>query len=245
MAADGTIDWLCRPNYDSPSLFGALLNAGRGGFWRFGPAEPTPGRQRYLDESAALVTSWTVPGGELEPTDTMAWPHDERPAGEGGWRAILRRLRCRRGRATGVLELRPRHDFDGAATATLSESGVAFMVGECTLNLWVSRPVAVGRMDAPDFFELRERDEIWAILALGQTPPDWSVGRAREELARIVAYWRGWSGRLAYRGPREPAVRRSALAVHPLSSAPTSSLVHGGANSPAVRRRAPCPGRST
>jgi hypothetical protein len=60
------------------------------------------------------------------------------------------------------------------------------MEGRCSKS--GRRSVAVGRMDAAGFFELREGDEVWAVLALGQTPPDWSVGRAREEMARIVAY---------------------------------------------------------
>ena len=64
VATDGTLDWLCWPDYDSASLFGALLDAQRGGFWRFGPATPVAGTQRYLDDSAALVTTWEMAAGD-------------------------------------------------------------------------------------------------------------------------------------------------------------------------------------
>ncbi len=86
VAADGTVGWLCLPCYDSPPVFGALLDTTRGGFWRLGPALPSLGRQRYLDRSAALITTWTNPvtGGELELLDVMAWPWDDRTGDEGG-----------------------------------------------------------------------------------------------------------------------------------------------------------------
>ncbi len=81
VAADGTIDWLCLPDYDGPNVFGTLLDAEHGGYWRLGPATPDLGRQRYRDDSAVLVTSWTTNTGELELTDALAWPHQDRPQG--------------------------------------------------------------------------------------------------------------------------------------------------------------------
>ena len=44
IAADGTLDWLCLPDYDGEPYFGALLDAHAGGFWRIGPVEITPGK---------------------------------------------------------------------------------------------------------------------------------------------------------------------------------------------------------
>ncbi|HLW02923.1 MAG TPA: trehalase-like domain-containing protein [Ktedonobacterales bacterium] len=60
VAADGTLDWLCLPDYDGESLCAALLDAKEGGYWRFGPSMASLGQQRYLGESAALVTTWTT-----------------------------------------------------------------------------------------------------------------------------------------------------------------------------------------
>ncbi|MGE3273351.1 MAG: trehalase-like domain-containing protein, partial [Chloroflexota bacterium] len=64
VAADGTIDWLCLPDYDGTVVFVALLDEARGGFWRAGPAAATLGRQRYQDDSAALLTRWSDHEGE-------------------------------------------------------------------------------------------------------------------------------------------------------------------------------------
>ena len=94
VAADGTVDSLCLPDYDGTPIFGALLDAGRGGFWRQGPAESVFGRQRYVDDSAVLVTTWETDGGELELTDALDWPGDERPAGEEKRRVTSGRPGC-------------------------------------------------------------------------------------------------------------------------------------------------------
>src|SRR5690242_20015079 len=51
VAADGTMDWLCLPDYDGDIVLGALLDARKGGFWRLGPAELEEGRQSYSGES--------------------------------------------------------------------------------------------------------------------------------------------------------------------------------------------------
>ncbi len=128
VAADGTLDWLCLPDYDGAPVFGALLDAERGGGWRLGPAA-APGEQRYLDDSAALLTTWRTPGGELELTDAMAWPGDDRPRGDEGRRVALRRLRCTRGRADGLPTIRPRDDFDRPAAIAAAPGGLALTVG--------------------------------------------------------------------------------------------------------------------
>jgi GH15 family glucan-1,4-alpha-glucosidase len=58
VAANGTVNWLCLPNFDGNSLFGALLDHERGGFWRWVRWLPDVGAQRYLDRTPALVTQW-------------------------------------------------------------------------------------------------------------------------------------------------------------------------------------------
>jgi len=58
VAADGTLDWFCLPHFDGTSIFSSLLDPERGGFCRFGPLETRLGRQHYLSESVAVVTTW-------------------------------------------------------------------------------------------------------------------------------------------------------------------------------------------
>ncbi len=90
VAADGTLDWLCLPDYDGESLFASLLDVRQGGYWRVGPAIPTQGQQRSLEESAALVTTWSSREADLELTDAMAWPEDRRPKELQDRRVVIR-----------------------------------------------------------------------------------------------------------------------------------------------------------
>jgi len=138
VAADGTLDWLCLPDYDGAPSFGALLDARRGGFWRMGPVEVIPGQQRYHETTALLVTTWSTSEGELELTDAMAAPQDERPAAASGYRVILRHLRCRQGRVTCSIKIEPRHDFEHAPNLVPSPGGLILELGDHRLGLWTS-----------------------------------------------------------------------------------------------------------
>ena len=219
VAADGTLDWFCLPVYDSPPLFGALLDAEQGGFWRFGPAEPVLGVQRYLDGSAALVTAWGGDGWQLELTDAMAW------TGDGGPQAVLRRLRCLYGPASCRLQLVPRYDFVAAATATPVNGGLVVGSGAVTAGLWSSLSLPEGVVGAGVTFDLEAGEEAWVVLAIDQLPTTWTVDRARAALDETVRAWHDWSDGLTYTGPRGDRVKRSALLVHLLGSAPAGSVV--------------------
>src|SRR5579875_3448298 len=76
---DGSIDWLCFPRYDSPSMFGALLGDESHGRWLLAPADAgATATREYLPGTFMLVTRWTCAGGVVEVTDFM--PHGNRRA---------------------------------------------------------------------------------------------------------------------------------------------------------------------
>src|SRR5690349_7283471 len=141
VAADGTLNWLCLPDYDGECLFAALLDARQGGYWRLGPRIPTLGRQRYLEETATLVTSWKSRESELELTDAMAWPQDERPDETQDRRVVIRRLRCLAGESACMLAIQPRANFNRAASVIELPQGLEFRVGSHRLGLWTSQPL--------------------------------------------------------------------------------------------------------
>lgn len=102
VAADGTISWWCLPNYDGAPVLGALIDAGRGGFWRLGPATPVLGRQRYIDRTAILATAWD---DGVEITDAMLWPEVDRSPVDEPRRVVLRRLRSTKADSRCVMAL--------------------------------------------------------------------------------------------------------------------------------------------
>lgn len=226
VAADGTIDWLCLPEYDGQPIFGSLLDHERGGHWRIGPVTPAHGEQRYAARTASLVTTWRVDGGRLELTDTMAWPADDRPSDLHAKRVLLRRLRCTRGRAQCRSEYRPRWDFDRVAYTVGADGEATFAAGEISMRLWSQRPHELTPPDgACSSFELRSGDEFWAVLDAGGDAAPWSAERARELMADAEQFWRRWSRTLPPLGKQAARVRRSAILVHLLSYAPAGSLV--------------------
>ncbi len=225
VAADGTLDWLCLPDYDGAALFGVLLDAKQGGFWRCGPVSPSLGQQHYLEESAALVTTWKTRDYALELTDVMAWPEDERPKETRDERIVIRRLRCTRGEAACSLTIQPRSNFRRAASVLQVDNGLQLRVGSHRLGVWSSQPLQSGPTGAHAFFRLHAGEESWCVMTYGGSPTDWNPEQAHRVLRQSMGYWLNCLGNLAYRGPRQEQVRRSALVLHLLSYAPDGSLV--------------------
>src|SRR6185437_4419502 len=167
VAADGTIDWLCFPEFDGEVYFGALLDAHRGGHFRLGPAIPRHGRQRYLGETAVLETRWSDRKMELVLRDVFAWP-DERSRERTSRYAILRTLRCERGRAPCTLVCAPRPELGSAPKTERVAQGVAFRPGSLLLATSLEPHVDEGCVRAE--FELAEGEEIWVVLEHGCEP---------------------------------------------------------------------------
>jgi GH15 family glucan-1,4-alpha-glucosidase len=225
VAADGTINWLCFPNYDGKSIFGALLDRQRGGFWRMGPPSPGSGEQSYRNGTPVLVTRWEDNDGVLELTDLMPWPQTDRASGREASRAVIRRLRCQAGRAEGAFRLRPQPDFKTTEDIGTVSGGILIKDGGLSLGLWTSRPVSIGGDELRAVMELEQGEEFWAVLTLDEAPDLWDVDRTRQELVETERYWRDWTSGLTYTGPRKENVLRSAINFHLLSFAPTGSLV--------------------
>jgi GH15 family glucan-1,4-alpha-glucosidase len=226
VAADGTLNWFCAPNFDGDPFFGALLDPDRGGYCRLGPARAEEGKQRYEEATAVLVTSW--PGTEeLQLSDVMAWPDDERPAEFRDQRAILRHLKTTSG-AGARFDLFPRRKFsDSPASLDPVEGGAIFTFTDGSLGVWASFPLTVGDGGVFADLKLAAGTEHWVVLGWMVRPENWSVPRAIEVAREAAAYWQEWSSGLELEqgGARRAAVRRSALAVQLLSHADCDSAV--------------------
>ena len=225
IAADGTVDWLCLPDYDGAPLFGALLDAGRGGFWRMGPVLPSLGSQRYEPDTVLLSTRWAMEGGELELVDGQCGPERDRPPGEADARTLIRRLRCLHGQVGCVIDLQPRTDFGAAPNLAAVDGGLAFRHGRTPVRLWASVPLEIRRGVARAEFRLREGEEAWAILQAGAPWFAWTPERARDCLDQTAAFWRGWLERLSSGASNRESLRRSALTTYLLGYAPKGSAV--------------------
>jgi alpha,alpha-trehalase len=231
IAADGTVCWLCLPNYDGVPLFGCLLDPRRGGYWRLGPVSRAESHQSYLERNNVLVTRWHSADCDLELTDAMLMPQDSRPIADERRRVLLRRLRCRSGSAQCMMELSPCNDFAPSLVASRVPGGLELSVAGQGLGLWASGPAEPAEGVVVAKFILAAGEEFWAVLGVGEQPAAWTAAAAARALGSTIRYWREWAARYRYEGPRRDGVIRSALAIELLSFAPTGALAAAATSS--------------
>jgi GH15 family glucan-1,4-alpha-glucosidase len=228
---DGSIDWLCWPRCDSPSLFGAILDPSAG-CWRVAPVESFRADRHYLDDTNVLETRFETATGTLLLTDLMpVADEDDKHRFLLPEREILRLIRCERGEVELELAFDPRPGY-GLAARELRSAGplgvrLTTDAGLLTLRTDLALtidPDGVARGRA----RLRAGETAHASLTFaGEAPAvcpplgEWS----RASLDRTVSWWRGWASQIQYDGPRRESVVRSALALKLMVYAPSGAVV--------------------
>jgi GH15 family glucan-1,4-alpha-glucosidase len=222
VAADGTVDWWCVPDFDGTPIFARLLDPERGGFCRFGPAQAQLGRQTYLPASVAVSTTWSEGSGDrfLELTDIMARPSDQRDPSVLASRVIIRRLR---GRAAEKVwfEICPRWGFLGMPDVIQrTPSGIRFCFGEGQLAIWTSFPLRIEGDSAETELKLLH-NELWAVIAWNSQFEDWTLERAAAVFHEALGYWHDWNASLNVDAADTLGfdLHRSAMTVHLLTHA--------------------------
>lgn len=224
VAADGTLDWLCLPDYDGDIVFGALLDWNKGGFWRLGPFAMVQGEQCYDGETTVLQTTWTLETGGLTLQDTMLWPEKRRSPEQEQCRVIVRCLKCTRGNARCGFDLRPGSNFEEHVPISFSEhpSGISVEMKNRTFRVWCNFPLKLEAAGLRGEFTLTEGEEIWAVFETGAAGHGWSIEAARQAVEQNRAFWQEWIKKI-HNAPAE--IRRSAMTVHLLSYAPEGCVV--------------------
>ena len=233
VALDGAVDWLCLPDLDSPAVFGALLDAERGGRFALAPAEPFETERRYLPGTNVLETTFTTAGGAVRVTDALALP----TAGLAPHRELVRRVECLAGTVPLEWTFAPRFDYGTRLPRIGLRSGipVADSGGDAVAVLaWdVGEPV-LEAAEVRARWEARQGDRGLVVLAAADQEPLVLPGRAESEerLDATTTFWTGWSDDLTYEGEWRDAVVRSALTLKlfvfaltgAIAAAPTTSL---------------------
>ncbi len=223
VARDGAIDFLCWPNFDSPSVFLALLDPQKGGAFELSPnIAGARTIQMYIPETNVLLTRWLGDAGSAEITDLMPSPTT---TGESVCR-IVRRVAVTRGTVTIRLKCWPRFDYARSIPdVTVDEHGAVFS-GPDGLRLRLTAPVALTPMDGGVTAELTLKVGDQADFTFGD---DDGVLMQTEEVSRVIletkSYWQKWAARSTYRGRWRDAVTRSALALKLMTSLSHGSMV--------------------
>src|SRR5690242_19575519 len=224
---DGSIDFMCAPRFDSPSVFAALLDDKRGGRFRLAPLlEGAQQKQLYLPDTCVLLTRFLSDDGVAEISDFM-------PIEEGRHaHDVVRRAKTVRGEVRFRMVCEPRFDYARAAhTAEQTGDGVRFIAaGGSTLVFLLRSSVPVRIVDGAAVAEFTLRaDEsasfIFEQVEPGRESPSGGVDYVPRAFKHTVNFWRGWVGRSTYRGRWREMVNRSALTLKLLTSQPFGSIV--------------------
>ena len=227
VSTGGSIDWFCAPRFDSPTLFAALLDPEKGGYFRIHAlGDAVRVKQMYFPQTAVLITRFMSADGVGEVIDFM--PVADEPTVATASRMIVRGIRVVRGTLTFRVECRPRFDYGRSAhTATLTGKGVRFEDGQTSAALHGLAPDALDGDDVDTTITLSAGDQ--RILAFetepGGEPGDLTRARGMRLFRETVAFWRDWIGRSGYSGRWREDVERSAMVLKLLQYAPSGALV--------------------
>jgi alpha,alpha-trehalase len=243
VAPSGSVEWLCLPRMDSPSVFGAMLDRDAGLF-RLAPAGVTvPAGRRYLPGTMVLETSWGTRGGWIIVRDVLLigpWhhagdrsgTHRRAPTDYDADHVLLRTVRCVNGQVQVSVDCEPVFDY-GRVRAQWEYAGddyhEAVARGEETdlplhlttdLNLGIEGPRATAR------HLMKAGETIFCALSWSEHPPPRTYDDAYARLTWTAHHWQHWLDRGEFPDhPWRSDLQRSALTLKGLTYAPTGAIV--------------------
>src|SRR5215218_917744 len=227
VGADGTIDWYCCPAFDSPSVFAAILDRKKGGYYRISPLEEDwTSKQLYFPDTNVLITRFLTPGGvgELQGFMPIARTGVVRQGDQ-----LFRRVVGVRVAIHFRLDLQSRFNYARDSHETHeSEHRVVFDAETLCLALQPTRPIACDEHGVHSEFNLRAGESVTFVLeqvARDYVPREYSEEETREAYERTIDYWRRWLAQSRYRGRWREMVHRSALTLKLLTYEPTGAIV--------------------
>jgi GH15 family glucan-1,4-alpha-glucosidase len=232
VSRNGSIDWLCLPRFDSPSVFARLLDPDAG-HWSIAPAGEYRTERHYADGTLVVETTFTTGAGAVRLTDALAFPEGQRghDLGKDAPHELLRCVEGIAGEVELVLELAPRAEYGLVRPLIRVEAGGARTFGgpnrmavRSAVDLELGDATLVAR------FTVREGERLgfslrWAAVE-GAQPEPTSPERVFDRIADVVEGWRSWEREHdIYEGPHKELVRLSSRVLKGLTYRPTGAIV--------------------
>jgi GH15 family glucan-1,4-alpha-glucosidase len=225
---DGSIDWLCFPNFDSPSVFGAILDDRKGGRFKIAPAVPVVRhKQFYWPDTNVLITRFFSHDGVGEITDYM--PIESGIEGHGHHQ-LIRRVSVVRGSMPFRMECRPAFNYARDEHRTdITADGAVFRSASLTLGLATQLPLKPAENGVEAEFILGEGQHATLVLHDGESGETCggclSEPESTELFKETVNYWRRWIAKSCYTGRWRETINRSALVLKLMTYEPTGAIV--------------------
>jgi alpha,alpha-trehalase len=231
VSKDGSVDWLCFPRFDSPSVFARILDSD-GGHWSIRPRGDAEVSRRYRERTMVLETMFETPDGAATLVDAMATgPNEGHALGAEAPHVLLRRIECHRGEIEVDVEFGPVAEY-GLVYPILEpvEGGVRARGGADVLALSAPMRLEVRFSEATGRLTLREGESAAFAMhrrASWEEPPRlWSQQEIAAMLEETTQAWRNWSKEHQnYDGPWRELVYHSGTVLQALTYQPTGAIV--------------------
>ena len=227
---NGSVDWYCIPRFDSPSVFGRLLD-GSAGYWVLRPEGDYRHERRYIENTLVLRTIFETRSGKGQLTEALALESGSRghEIGKRSPHVLLRRLEGIEGSVEMSMEFAPRFEY-GLTTPHLEEDGGDLVArgGPVTLLLSATVPMEYEAGTTAASFKIDAGESADFALHYSSTygegaPADLDVGKAIDE---TIESWRSWAElHTGYTGDYVNEVRLSALVLQGLTFQPSGAVV--------------------
>jgi len=228
---NGSLDWLCWPRFDSPSIFAAILDSERGGRWQIAPVGTYSSSRQYSGESNVLETTFVCGSGVAVLTDLMPVCSEEHKRETLlADHEVLRQIECTGGEVEIELAFEPRANYgrDPVRLRDRGTLGFSLEVGAGVYWLRGTHPVERHPSEIIGRFRLRAGELAYFSFSYAEDAPAVlpRLGEdARQRIRMSIEWWQAWARRANYDGPYREAVIRSALALKLLAYAPSGAIV--------------------
>ncbi len=219
----GSMDWLCWPRFDSPSIFARILDSEKGGYWAIRPSSPFRSSHRYAEETSVLEMEMVVPEGRavlIDFMDMTGMRHgiENKPPGR-----LVRLVRCQEGTIDIESVCQPRPNY-ALTEPSFEVGGIDVRIGPFSLTGPGSWNVDERMGMVVSNHRLSSGDEI-AFTLNSFDGNVTSYGSPGQALRATLGYWRKWASKCSYEGPYRDAVVRSALTLQMMTYAPSGAIV--------------------
>ncbi|GGG61360.1 glycoside hydrolase family 15 [Kocuria dechangensis] len=254
VSRDGSIDWLCFPRFDSPSVFAALLGDAEDGRWKVSAVDGEIVSRRYLPRTFVLETTWATPTGTVVVTDFLPPGSDQAD--------LIRRVECVAGQVEVEHDLRIRFDYARAKPWTrrvnMESTGIPALLSVAGPDgLLLAGPLLhpheaqqvepqegmAARHEAspkghPDDYQGAVADRLTGVFSLSEGDSlDWVLTwhlshlypptpeDPQAALERTMKYWQNWSAHVDVQDGHDQAVLRSLMVLRALTNSDTGGIV--------------------
>jgi GH15 family glucan-1,4-alpha-glucosidase len=228
---DGSIDWLCLPHIDSPSVFAALLDDNKGGRFSLAPVSEWDSTASYLPDTNILLTKFRTKTGVMHLTDFMPVPISGEDQMDEKEHELYRLIEIVKGTVDVKFLFEPRFDYARSYTTFIKHGkGIKATGNNEFLTLCSTQEVTVGTERSEAVWSLGGGEKVWLHLNYGEEEDVvLDIEKAEKSYNDTKAYWQNWlrkseTGMTINLGSYQEMVNRSALTLKLLYYDPTGTI---------------------